>query len=237
MDGLPAQLDDLVAFVRQQDPGGGPLDHLSTAVLASEQLGDTADRLIGHFVDEARRSGASWTEIGAGMGVSKQAAQKRFAARRTAEKPGPAHWPGLLSRFTDKAQEALARAQQAARAGGLREVSTAQVLLELTADPDSLAVRAIAAQGVSLDAVRGALEQSGGRGGESLRHVPFSRRCKKVLELSLREALRMGDAHVGTEHLLLGLLREEKSDASRVLREQGLNREAVSEWLSAESQS
>jgi hypothetical protein len=57
------------------------LDRLSDAVIAADHLGDVADHLIGHFVDQARRSGASWTDIGRSMGVSKQAAQKRFVAK------------------------------------------------------------------------------------------------------------------------------------------------------------
>jgi hypothetical protein len=58
-----------------------PLDQLTDAVLAAEALGEVADHLIGHFVDQARRSGASWTDIGTCMGVTKQAAQKRFVPK------------------------------------------------------------------------------------------------------------------------------------------------------------
>ena len=70
------RLDDLIAGIKKSHTDS--LDQLSGAVLVAEYLGDVADHLIGHFVDQARRSGASWTEIGRSMGVSKQAAQQRF---------------------------------------------------------------------------------------------------------------------------------------------------------------
>src|ERR1700758_1922827 len=79
MDSIPVRLDDLITYVRSQD--GTALDHVSAAMRVSEHLGEVADHLIGHFVDQARRSGASWTEIGQAMGVTKQAAQKRFVPK------------------------------------------------------------------------------------------------------------------------------------------------------------
>src|SRR5829696_4988764 len=109
----PIRLDDLINYVRSMHPQGGPLEHLSDAVRVSEYLGDVADHLVGHFVDQARRSGASWTEIGQGMGVTKQAAQKRFVARDS---------PGVLARFTDRARQAVTRAQEYANRAGSPEV-------------------------------------------------------------------------------------------------------------------
>src|SRR3954471_14418495 len=81
MTDSPVSLDDLITFVETLHPGGAPLDNLSGAVTVSVNLDEQADALIGHFVDRARRSGASWSDIGAAMGVSKQAAQKRFVPR------------------------------------------------------------------------------------------------------------------------------------------------------------
>jgi hypothetical protein len=75
----PVRLDDLIDAIKQVHTDA--LEQLTDAVLASEHLGELADHLIGHFVDQARRSGASWTDIGKSMGVSKQAAQKRFVPR------------------------------------------------------------------------------------------------------------------------------------------------------------
>src|SRR3712207_7555210 len=76
---IPVKLDDLITTIKKVHTE--PLDQLADAVLAAEHLGELADHLIGHFVDQARRSGASWTEIGRSMGVTKQAAQKRFVAK------------------------------------------------------------------------------------------------------------------------------------------------------------
>ena len=73
------RLDDLIEAIKKTHSAA--LDQLTDAVLAADHLGDVADHLIGHFVDQARRSGASWTEIGRSMGVTKQAAQKRFVAK------------------------------------------------------------------------------------------------------------------------------------------------------------
>lgn len=75
----PVRLDELIDAIKTTHPD--VLDQLADAVLAAEHLGEVADHLIGHFVDQARRSGASWTDIGKSMGVSKQAAQKRFVPR------------------------------------------------------------------------------------------------------------------------------------------------------------
>src|ERR671912_1734301 len=97
----PVRLDDLIDAITKVH--AEPLDQLTDAVLAAAALGEVADHLIGHFVDQARRSGASWTEIGRSMGVSKQAAQKRFVPKD----PGvPSDLdPGQgFSRFTPRAR-------------------------------------------------------------------------------------------------------------------------------------
>ena len=75
----PVRLDDLIAAIKTVHDE--PLDQLTDAMLAADALGEVADHLIGHFVDQARRSGASWTQIGKCMGVTKQAAQKRFVPK------------------------------------------------------------------------------------------------------------------------------------------------------------
>src|SRR5215210_2525521 len=75
----PVRLDDLIEAITKASPDA--LEQLSGAVLVAGRLGEVADHLIGHFVDQARRSGASWTDIGRSMGVTKQAAQKRFVPR------------------------------------------------------------------------------------------------------------------------------------------------------------
>jgi hypothetical protein len=75
---FPLPLDNMISYVQALRPDSGPLDNLTDAVVIGSRLDEQASALISHFVDQARRSGASWSEIGAHMGVSKQAAQKRF---------------------------------------------------------------------------------------------------------------------------------------------------------------
>jgi len=201
----PVRLDDLIATVRATHPDGDPLTHLSDAVLVAEQLTDNADHLVGHFVDQARRAGASWTEIGRSMGVTKQAAQKRFVPRSSPDVPELGNW----SRFTDRARAALAGARRLAAAGRFEEVQPGHLLLGLLADPDGLAARALAAQappdriGAAVAATLGTGEQD--YQGET---VPFSPDARRVLAITLREALRLGHNYVGTEHILLALMQE-----------------------------
>src|ERR1700760_4045724 len=82
MTEFPVPLDNLIAYVKALHPDGGPLENVSDAFTVSTQLDEQADALIGYFVDQARRSGLSWSQIGGAMGVSKQAAQKRFVPSR-----------------------------------------------------------------------------------------------------------------------------------------------------------
>jgi hypothetical protein len=222
------RLDELIDHVRSRQPGGGPLDHLSDAVRLAEYLGEVADHLIGHFVDQARRSGASWTEIGRSMGVTKQAAQKRFVPGRSGE-PLPEH--GLLGRFTDHARAAVAAAQEAARTAEHESVGTEHILLGLLTVPDGLAVRALRALGTSVDeATRATIAELAPATRRVEGHIPFTKRAKKVLELTIREALRLGHNYVGTEHILLGVLSEEGRGA-KVLFEIGVTKTRVEQWL------
>src|SRR3954447_23254062 len=127
------RLDDLIEAIKRTHSGA--LDQLTDAVLAADHLRDVADHLIGHFVDQARRSGASWTDIGRSMGVTKQAAQKRFVAKGEAPDLDASHG---FTRFTDRARKVVITAQEEARARGNNQISTAHLLLGLAADPTAL---------------------------------------------------------------------------------------------------
>ena len=101
MSASPVSLDELIGYVKTMSPEGGPLDNLADAVSVGGDLDEASDALIGHFVDRARRSGATWSQIGASMGVTKQAAQKRFVTL----------WEGAdFSRFTQRSRNVLAAA-------------------------------------------------------------------------------------------------------------------------------
>jgi hypothetical protein len=203
---------------------------VATAVVVSQRLGELADHLIGHFVDEARRAGASWTDIGQSMGVTKQAAQKRFVPRVDDVVPSG----GQLSRFTSRARQAINAAQAHARQARRAHVGSEHVLLGLLDGPDALGPRALVAQGLSLDELRrGAEAVDSPTAAAPLDHVPFSGNAKKLLELTLREALRLNHNYIGTEHMLLALLADDGS-AGRVLREAGADATAADAWIRAE---
>ena len=232
----PVRLDDLISYVTSQH--GTALDHVSAAVQASEHLGELADHLIGHFVDQARRTGASWTEIGQSMGVTKQAAQKRFV-------PRAADWGDLLagafppdpvkfSRFTDRAKRAVIAARQEAIRRRHDRVLPEHLVLGLLHEQEGLAARTVAALGVSPEAARAALGATlpaAMPDGVTPGHVPFDSRAMKVLELTLREALALGHNYIGTEHILLGLLDEEESLGGGPLAGLGITKERVRDWL------
>ncbi|MFB6841096.1 Clp protease N-terminal domain-containing protein [Streptomyces sp. NPDC056361] len=216
---VPVRLDELIEAIKKVHPDA--LEQLSGAVIAADHLGDVADHLIGHFVDQARRSGASWTDIGRSMGVTRQAAQKRFVPKEPdAEKMDP---NAGFSRFTPRARNVVMAAQNEATAAGNAETLPAHLALGLLAEPEGLAALWITAQGVTLDRVREAVAATlPPAAAEVPALVPYDAAAKKVLELTFREALRLGHNYVGTEHILLALLEHE--DGEGVLSGLGLDK-------------
>jgi len=198
----PVRLDDLIDAITKVHSDA--LDQLSDAVLAADHLGEVADHLIGHFVDQARRSGASWSDIGRSMGVTKQAAQKRFVPKGEPVDLDPAKG---FSRFTPRARNVVMAAQNEARAAGNPTIAPAHLVLGLLSEPEGVAVRVITGQGVSLDTVRRtAVATLPAGGGELPELIPFDAQAQKTLELTFRVALRLGHNYIGTEHILLALL-------------------------------
>ena len=203
----PIRLDDLVDGITKVHTD--PLDQLSDAVIAADHLGDLADHLIGHFVDQARRSGASWTEIGRSMGVTKQAVQKRFVPKGSTSTPGMDPNEGF-ARFTKRAKNVVMAAQEEARSAGNDTIRPEHLVLGLLSEPDALAAQALIAQGVTPQRLRGAAEAALPAPAEDVPAViPYDSAARKVLELTFREALRLGHNYIGTEHLLLALLEHE----------------------------
>ncbi|MES9544227.1 Clp protease N-terminal domain-containing protein [Actinomadura sp. NPDC000600] len=199
---VQVRLDDLINGIKKSHTDA--LEQLTSAVLAAEHLGEVADHLIGHFVDQARRSGASWTEIGKSMGVSKQAAQKRFVPKGEKSDLDPSQG---FSRYTDRARKVVVASMSQARAAGHAEITPAHLVLALLTEPEALAAKAILAQDVLLDTVRQAATAALPPGGEEVPElIPFGQDAKKALELTFREALRLGHNYIGTEHILLALL-------------------------------
>jgi len=200
----PVRLDDLIEAIKKVHSDA--LYQLSDAVIAADHLGDVADHLIGHFVDQARRSGASWSDIGRSMGVTKQAAQQRFVPKDPGQ-PSDVDPGQGFSRFTMRARNVVMVAQNEARAAGNAEIRPEHLVLGLLSEPDSIAAQSIAAQGVPLEAVRQTVTAKlPSAAGQVPELIPYDPQAKKTLELTFREALRMGHNYIGTEHILLALL-------------------------------
>lgn len=214
-------LDHLVRVVVSHNPEGDALVHLRDAVLVSRFLEEQADQLIGHFVDEARHSGASWTTIGQSLGVSKQAAQQRFVLGEDDLIDGRGR---IFSRFTPRAREAIQAAREEARRLDADEVEPAHLVLGLLSDPEGIAGRALAAQGVGLDEAEARFPQPASPAQKPPR---FSNDAKKVVQLALREALTRGHNYLGTEHLLLGVFAAGEGSGRELLVELGADHAAV----------
>ncbi|MBZ6136566.1 MULTISPECIES: Clp protease N-terminal domain-containing protein [Streptomyces] len=218
------RLDELITAIKKAH--GAPLEQLQDAVIAGEHLGEVADHLIGHFVDQARRSGASWTDIGRSMGVTRQAAQKRFVPKESADLDASQGF----SRYTPRARNAVMAAHNAAKTAGNAEGLPEHLVLGLITEREGLSAKAIADQGVTPDAIREAATAAlPPAAAEVPELVPYGPAAKKVLELTFREALRLGHNYIGTEHLLLALLEHEHGEG--VLSGLGLDKEAAERYV------
>src|SRR3984885_12459899 len=230
MAALPVSLDNLISYVKTLHPSAGPLENLSAAVGVAAELDEQSDALIGHFVDQARRSGASWSQIGASMGVSKQAVQKRFVAQ----------WESAeFSRFTQRTRNVLAAADRIAKAAGADVIGADHLAAGLLSEPDALAARVIHAAGLTDEQVLAAfgLEAAApastaaapaapgpaaaapagaGADAAALRELRFNEAGRAALRGALHAALSLGHNYIGTEHLLLGILRADGDAGQRL---------------------
>jgi hypothetical protein len=210
-------LQELIDTVERDAPGEHVLDLLATASSMAARLEEVGDAVLGHFVDRCRRSGHSWTEISSALGVSKQAAHKRFS-----------YTAPTLERFTPRARSAVDAATQAARDLGHNFVGTEHLLLGLFAEPEALAARALAEAGVDRAVFEARVLAMIPRGNEPLLDNPlYTPRASAALQGALEEALGLGHNYIGTEHILLGLLRDRDGVGARVLRDLDVS----PEWL------
>lgn len=196
------QLDELIAAV-MAERAAAPLLQLQRAFEVAGDLASTTDDLMDHFVDEARRAGCSWAEIGSVLGVSRQGAQQRFgsfadaADRACDQEEAP---------VTPRVRKALRQASREARRVGMSEVDPSHLLLALLRDPHGLATKALTSMGVAPGDVEAGLDlrTSATAGRRATPRVSAS--TAAVLGRALEEARARGHEYVGTEHLLLGLL-------------------------------
>ncbi len=210
MTSFPVSLDTLIDYVMSLRPTGEPLEHLSDAVRVSGTVEERSDALLGHFVDQARRSGASWSQIGLSMGVSKQAAQKRFVPRTDAADLLP---PGteLFGRFAPRARAALSSAAATAASVGADSVGAAHLAAALLTEPQGVAVTVLHGEGITEEQVSAALgltpvRERRDRTSEGLADIAFDESGTAALRGALKAALRLRHNYIGTEHLLLGVL-------------------------------
>jgi Clp amino terminal domain, pathogenicity island component len=231
-----ANLDDLVRYVEREDSSGQPLAQLAHAVVMAERLGTLGDQLVGHFVDRARISGASWSEVGQSLGVTKQAAQKRFVFRTGASDDSDSGEASLLARFTGRARAAHLEAVEQARRAKHDHVGTEHLLLALLADPQNRAVQALRALGVSIDEARNAVRATLGPEGEYVGDpIPLAAATTKVEQIAVRIAKHLGNTDlVGTEHLLLALVME-GGKAANVLTALGVRRRPLGHWIESQA--
>ena len=128
----------------------------------------------------------------------------------------------MFERFTDRARRVVVLSQEEARLLNHNYIGTEHILLGLVHEGDGVAAKALERLDISLTAVRTQVEEIIGRGGQAPSgHIPFTPRAKKVLENALREALQLGHNYIGTEHILLGLIREGEGVAAQVLEHLG----------------
>ncbi len=222
------RLDDLIDVIQRRHPDGNPLEQLADAVTLGQHLGELADHLIGHFVDRARHSGATWTEIGQSMGVTKQAAQKRFVPKESAS---PAESDlRVFARYDDAARQAVVFAQQLAAQAGHSSIGPEHLILAMLSQP-STGSQALSVTGSAEAVTAGLAERFPSTGTPVAGPLAFSGLGKKALDLAHRESLRLGHEHIGTEHLLLGVLELGEGEVPAVLNTAGVTKDGIESAL------
>src|SRR3712207_4342367 len=181
-------LDELINQTRSQAASLEPLTLLAGAARRQQELVDLGEKLLDHFVQEARAARCSWSQIGTALGVTKQAAQQRHSGLRALLgklKEGVASTlEGTFARFTARARVAVVLAQEQARQLRHNHIGTEHLLLGLLAEGEGIAARALASAGITLDTARAEIQQIVGCGTATPKgHIPFTPRAKKVMEL------------------------------------------------------
>jgi hypothetical protein len=218
MTPLNISLTDLISRLEEELPDSDALARVSEAHLRSLTLSDLGDQLVDHYVSNAKQSGASWTEIGDAIGVSKQAAQQRRASTP-------------FDRFTDLSRHSIVLAQESARTHRHVLIGTEHILLGLLGEPKGLAYVVLTGTTHSERDLRDAIDEAmPPAGARALRgHIAFGPDSVEAIEQSRRASSELGHDWIGTEHLLLGLVRTEASPAAQVLRTLGFSSDQLHE--------
>jgi hypothetical protein len=212
MSPLNLNVGELIAGIESDLPGDDLLAKITEAQVRAHTLNALGDQLVGVYVAKAKQAGASWTDIGDAIGVSKQAAQQRWV-------------PHTFEDFTNRARHAVVLSQEAARAHRHNFIGTEHILLGLLGEPDGLAYQLLVAKAGSEEAVRQAVDDRLEPGGKKAPrgHIPFAVEGKQALAEAIREAAELGHDFVGTEHLLLGLLNVPEGTAVAALGSFGMD--------------
>jgi ATP-dependent Clp protease ATP-binding subunit ClpA len=214
-------LQELIESVEADASSNDALEQLGHASRTATGLEEISDALLSHFVDRSRRSGHSWTQISAALGVTKQAAHKRFSFAAATFEP---HSP-TFERFTPRAKAVLDAAAEHAHLHGRTHVTTDDILIALFQPAEAIAAQILREAGIT----REACERHLGTGpatrtdAESTDRRLFTEQAKNVLKSAVEEALRLGHNYIGTEHLLLGLYLDPEDSAPTTLRDLGLD--------------
>jgi hypothetical protein len=222
-------LQQLIDIIRTDTGSDDVLEQLATASSAITDLTATSDAALGYFVDRARSSGKSWVEISSVLGVSKQAAHKRFADS----------WPAKLdlNRFTPRTLAVVKAASEVARDRGRRFVETEHLLLALFTEPYSLATKLLEDAGITETEVIASIDMTV-QPAEPLDTIPdeglpMTPRASHVIGHAAEEAFLLGHNYVGTEHLLLAFYSYPGGVAAKVLNQLGLTEEAARDGVRA----
>lgn len=224
MSPLNISLADLINRLDEEMPDATDLARISEAHLRSQTLSDLGDQLVSHYVGKAKQGGASWSEIGDAIGVSKQAAQQR-------------HTRITFERYTDLGRHSIVLAQEAARTYKHDVIGTEHMLLGLLGEPRGLAYQVLVAKTESEQRIRDAIEEAMPPAGrKALRgHIAFGPQSKEAIEQAIRASADLGHDWVGTEHALLGLIRVEQSPAAQILRNLGFGSDELHETVRTET--
>jgi hypothetical protein len=223
----PVDLKDLIRAVQDKTLACTDLERIDVAVKYGELLKSLGDDLIGHFVEEARESGASWSQIGERLGVSKQAAHHRHLQRgpKLFGKRRRTSGASFFVRFTEQARAVVARAQDEARGLNHNYVGNEHLLLALTTKEGGVAERLLRDAGVTEARLRERTKVWVGEGRETPSgRIPFTPRSKLALQQARKAA---GSGQIETAHILLGILQVPDGMGVEILDALGVSRDEL----------
>ena len=221
MPPLDVTLKSLIDILDDDLVEADPLTKVSEARQRARGLAELGDQLVDHYITAARADGSSWAQIGDAMGVSKQAAQQRKVSVQ-------------FNRYTPRARHVIVVAQEQARDWGSGVIDTEHLLLGVLAEVDGVGAKMLAILGGSIEAVSSAVTSSLTRGDQEPRgHIPFTDDAKAAITETTAAALDLGHNYIGTEHLVLGLLRAPQSKAATILNGLGITLDRAKDSIEA----